>query len=354
MFREDIQKILEVSINAPSGSNSQPWKFKVYENQVDVIALPEKDHPVLNFRNRGTWVAHGALLENILVASSAVSYKTTFKVFLESSHPNLTARIFFEKGLPQKKEGMLYNSISKRATNRKPYKLIPLTAPQKEALMESVQEIGGGVDIKLIEDREKIKTLGEASAVNEIVTLENRLLHRLFFDEIVWTKEEEQKRGQGLFLKTMELKPPQERALRLFRNWKLMKLLNKFKIARQIAHGNAKIYSSAPVMGAIIVKDNDEEFLKAGRLLERVWLKVISFGFSLQLVTGVLFFHQNIKAGNKKDFSDEHIKLIGEAYDKMASVFGVDSGIIALMFRIGDGGEPTARSLKIPPEIILE
>ena len=32
--KEDIKKILEIAANAPSGSNSQPWKFKVKDNQI--------------------------------------------------------------------------------------------------------------------------------------------------------------------------------------------------------------------------------------------------------------------------------------------------------------------------------
>lgn len=351
-MRDDIQKILEISVNAPSGSNSQPWKFFIKDNQIDILALPEKDHPILNYRNRGTWVAHGALIENILISASNFGYKTNLQIFPDKSKPNLTAKIFLENSEP--KNEPLFLAIPLRATNRKAYKKIPLTAEQKAELLNSTKEISSGLELLLTDNKEDMRVLGEAGSVNEIIMLENQELHKLFFDEIVWTKEEEAIKKSGLLLKTMELKPPQQLALKLFKKWKVMNFLNKFKIARGIAKGNAKIYSTGSAMGAIVCSDQDEEFIKAGRLLERIWLKAISMGLSLQLITGVLFFWQNIRVGKKDVFSEEQIKLIEDAYKKTASVFKVDQGLIALVFRIGYSSEPSALSIKKPPEISLE
>ena len=98
---EDIQKILEAGCRAPSGSNSQPWRFMVKDNQISIFALPEKDHPILNFRHRGTWVAHGALLENILITSSHLGYKTDVKLFPDKDYPKFIAKI---KSKPLSKE----------------------------------------------------------------------------------------------------------------------------------------------------------------------------------------------------------------------------------------------------------
>ena len=73
-----------------------------------------------------------------------------------------------------------------------------------------------GADVKFIEERVSIEVLAKASSANEIVMLENRDLHKLFFEEIVWSAEAEKKRGGGLYVKTMELKPPEQFALKNF------------------------------------------------------------------------------------------------------------------------------------------
>jgi len=345
--REETQKILEAAINAPSGSNSQPWRFEFKDNKLYLIALPEKDHPILNYRNRGTWVAHGALIENILIAASAAGFSTDLKIFPDSSRPNVTAKIEFSKSVPR--EEPLFSSISKRATNRKPYKNTPLTEEQKNIFIESTQKISG-VEVKIIEDKKAIQQLAEAASINEVVTLENEKLHKLFFDEIVWTREEEERRGKGLYIKTMELKPPQQAALKLFRKWKVMNLFNKLKFARGIARGNSKTYASCSAMIGIIIKDNDADFITAGRAMERIWLEATRLGLSFHLLTGTLFYYQAL-AFKREIFSKEHREIIENAYNKTKKYLGVNNETIALLFRVGYGGQPSALSIKKDPLI---
>lgn len=348
-MREDIKKILEVSVNAPSGSNSQPWEFKVKDNEIHIYALPEKDHPILNFRYRGTWIAHGALLENILISSSALRYRAKYRLFPEKNNPNLVSIITLEHSDP--KEDPLYGYIPRRTTNRKRYDFKPLTVEQETELLRSAQEVGGG-DIRFVKSRNDMKTFGESGSVNEIVMLENKLLHKLFFDEIVWTEGEEKAKGSGLYLKTMELKPPQRFILKFVKHWPIMSFLNKLGLARMIAKDNSKTYQSGALAGAIVVADKDEDFIAAGRIMQRIWLKATKLGLGFHLITGVLFFSQKIASGETKVFSEEHIKLIRDAYQKIASVFNVSSGIIAIAFRIGYDGEPSARSIKLTPKIV--
>lgn len=347
--REVIQKILEAGVQAPSGSNSQPWRFEVRGDTIDVIALPEKDHPILNFRNRGTWIAHGALLENISIASLALGYDARINVFPNTVKPNLVAQISLIHSAP--KDEPLHRAIFLRTTNRKPYKISPLIQEQKNEILSAAKEAGG--DFRFTEDRKEMGILGKAVSVNEIVMLENKELHRLFFDELVWNKEEERKKGSGLYLKTMELQPPQQMALRLFKHWPIMNFFNSLGAARMIARDNAKTYASSSLIGIIVVEDTDQSFLSAGRAIERIWLAATKLGLSCHLITGIFFLEQRIRSNNGSDFSREHCVRIKNSCHEVASIFNVQKGLIAGLLRIGDGGEPTARSIKISPKIIF-
>jgi len=350
--RETIQKILEVAVNAPSGSNSQPWRFRFYRSVLEVVALPEKDHPILNFLNRGTWVAHGALIENISIVAREFGYDAFVTLFPDKSDHHITAKIQFAKlsspGDP------LYRAIPLRVTNRKPYAAIPLSERERGALLTTAKTAQNqSVKAVFIEDSEKIRLLGEAVSVNEVVMFENRLLHKLLFEEIVWTEEEEKKRGCGLYVKTMELKPPVF-IVKLLRFWPLMRMLNKLGVARAIAKDNAKMYTATPMMCAILCGDADEDFINAGRLLERIWLQATLLGLSVHLMTGILFLWQRIASGETKLFSQEHLGLIRKAYHTIASLVGAGSQNIALLFRIGKGDNPSARSVKLAPQILYQ
>ena len=350
--RDTIRKILETSIQTPSGSNSQPWKFIIHGDRLDVIALPEKDHPVLNFRYRGTWVAHGALIENITIAAREFGYNSVITIFPDKSDHNITARINFKKssiaGDP------LYKAITERVTNRKPYAITPLTQDIKEKLFKIAEEWPDkNLKAVFVENAEKIKKIGEAASVNEIVMFENQALHKLLFEEIVWTREQEAQRKKGLYFKTMELKPPAF-VIKTLSHWSLMNVLNKIGVARAIAKDNVKMYAATPMVCAITTEKNDIDFINAGRLMERIWLQATLYGLNAHLMTGVLFMWQRISSGETEWFSKKHISLIQEAYQTTASTIGAGDKNVALLFRIGKAEPPSARSIKLSPNITFQ
>ena len=47
-----LQEMLDLAVQAPSGDNTQPWKFKkISENTIQIIAWGEKDNPIFNYQN---------------------------------------------------------------------------------------------------------------------------------------------------------------------------------------------------------------------------------------------------------------------------------------------------------------
>jgi len=182
-FKEDIKKILEVAVHAPSGENCQPWRFSVRKNEIDIFNIPERDQSLYNYGQMASYVAHGALIENILIASSAFGYRAKLNLFPEVGDPNLVAIVFLEQGTPV--EDPLHRYIQRRCTNRKPYNTAPLSTDQLAAFTAVAEEIAGGKLI-LIQDRKKIKTLARAGSVNEQVMLSNEFLHKF------WQKKSEE------------------------------------------------------------------------------------------------------------------------------------------------------------------
>ncbi|HTY40107.1 MAG TPA: nitroreductase family protein [Candidatus Paceibacterota bacterium] len=351
--REDIQKVLEAGVQAPSGSNSQPWRFVVRDGKtVEIIALPEKDHPILNYRYRGTWIAHGALIENITVAARSLGFEPTIELFPEGKRPNLTARLTFSARPIA--DVSLAEAVFARATNRKNYGPEPLPAALLEELKREAASVGHA-ELKIMNDPRAVQALAPAVAVNEILMLEDKAVHKLFFEEIVWNKEELEKRHEGLYLPTMELPLPSRLGLRLCRSWGFMNILNHLGFARIIAKQNAAVYGAGGAVGVIVVPDDDKAFLWAGRVMERVWLTLTAHGYQMHLITGIFFFHQKMLSGDPGSFSAEHQRLVKEAYRKVAERFKIEKGeLIALYFRLGRAAPPSATSPKQPPVVEWE
>ncbi len=348
-MKDIIEKVLESAVLAPSGENCQPWKFSITGNQIFIFNVPESDTSPYNFRQNGSLVAHGALLENISIASSALGYKTKISLFPDQMKSDLVAIATLEKSSPTDENLFLY--IDKRATNRKTYKNTFLTADQKNNLLNVADEIGQG-KIILIEDAKQRDIVGQAVSVTDTFLFENKAMHDYFFSNIVWTEGEEKEKRHGLYIKTLELPPPVQAAFKLFKHWPVAKILTIIGFPKVVAKGNAKIYSSGAATGIIVVDNNNPvDFVVAGRLMQRVWLRATKMGLSLQPVTGVLFLMQRVIAGDTENFSTLHINLLKDAYEKIKTVFGVKSGTIAMLFRIGEGDKPSAYSSRLPPRI---
>src|SRR4051812_46582079 len=126
-MNEDITKILEAGNYAPSGENCQPWKFKLQNDVIEIHLLPERDQSLYSYGNRASYVANGAVIENMIVASHALGYEAAVSMFPEKHNDLFVARIIFSKSSGSKREEQLFSSISKRVTNRKTYsdELIP-------------------------------------------------------------------------------------------------------------------------------------------------------------------------------------------------------------------------------------
>jgi hypothetical protein len=62
----EIKEILELAVNAPSGHNSQPWRFVIQDNTIQIFNIPDKDKTLFNWKQKGSLTAHGTLIENIV------------------------------------------------------------------------------------------------------------------------------------------------------------------------------------------------------------------------------------------------------------------------------------------------
>ncbi|MDP3993599.1 MAG: nitroreductase family protein [bacterium] len=347
-----IRKILEIAVHAPSGENTQPWRFAAKGNQIYQYNIPERDNSLYNFDQKGSLTAHGTVIENIVIASPKFGYKASVTLFPDRNNQNLIAMLTLYPTTEQ--EDPLYSYILKRNTNRKPYKPISLTKEQLDYLANLSKIVSNG-EIRFVSDPQKMQIIAEAGSINERVMFNNRLLHGFFFSHLNWTQEEEETKRTGFYIKTLELPPPAQIGMKLFKYWPVMKSLNFLGLSKLIAMGNAKTYASSSAMGAVIMQnENLGDFVNAGRILQRIWLEATKMGLSMQPITGVLFFAQKLKAGGADGFANYQVSLIQGAYKKIKEAYGINEKKVIVVFRMGYGGDPSAHSLKLPPTIIEE
>lgn len=343
--REDIEKILEYGVMAPSGDNSQPWRFSVKDNVIFIHNKPLSDTSLYNYNQHANHVALGALIENINIASAEYGYDTEIKEVFTAEE--LVAKISLIKSNPKK--NALFPFIKERHSNRKPHSLTD--SKKIENFLSDIEGIAGVQS--LTPKNERFKKISENIAVNEKIVLENKKMHDFLFSHITWSKKEDSKK-RGFYVKTLELKGPEFLAFKLFSKWRVLSFFNKFlPISDFISKQNSKTYNKTNLFLAITInKQAPASFLQAGRVMERVWLIATKYNLAIQPLGGIPLLGQRVLVENnkKKDISEEHISLIKGSYKNIKDIFSINDEIVILL-RAGIAKPASARTLRKKPQI---
>ena len=344
-----IERILTAANSAPSGENCQPWRFVVSGDTVDVYLRPERDKSAYNWGQRGSLMACGAALENLVLAAGQEGYHANVE-FKLTENPIHVASVELSKG---SQGDILAGAIMERVTNRRPYSREPLSLPQRDAILRAASAVVGP-SVRLVGDREHVEILGRVGAMNEEVMLTNRAVHDFFFDHINWTKEDDDRETVGFFIDTLDLAPPARVVFRLLRNWKTAKILTTLGIHKLIGKENGRSNASASAIAIIGSEGTGPlDYVLAGRMLERIWLSATAQGLSLQPLTGILFFNLLVASGESSPFSIAQERVIRSGAEKIEHILKNGHRPLA-MVRIGKAeGPPTARSSRFPLSVAL-
>lgn len=353
-IKDTIKNILERAVNAPSGNNSQPWRFVVKENKIYIHNISDSDITPYNFDQKGSYIAHGALVENISIIAPKYGYLTNVEIFPDRSDANIIAIVTLDKIEPKKDS--LFDFIISRATNRRIYQKISLKSEHKEEILKTQQEVDRGGKIKLVEDIKEIEKVAWALGLHERLIFENKMIHGIVFSSILWSEKENAEKRKGLYIKTKFPDMPSFMlpAMKMFGNWLFVNIANNIGLSKKIQKQSAESCISSSALCAILVdSETNEDYLNGGRLLQRIWLTITKLGLSLQPMTGIPYLARRILAGDSSGFSPEQIRLIKQANEEINGVFNENGKTVLMIFRIGYDPKPPVKTLKLPPEIVF-
>ena len=346
--RDHIAKICYAAAQAPSGDNAQPWRFEVHDHKLALFNVPGKDSSPYNFRERGSFLANGAAIENIVITASSFGYKVDIHLLPKSSDSNYVADIVLND---QKiAADPLASYIEKRTTNRKPYKKKPLVSDHKMELMNAIRQRNFGA-LLFLEDSNDIHRFAKLVSLSDQLIFEEKSIHDAIFGSIRWTKEEEEQ-NRGMYIKTLELPPPAQMLFKTLKNWSFLGVMNKVGISKFIASQSAKNFASSSAIGVLMMPDNSyESYINIGRTFERMWLTATKLGLYIQPLGALAYLAERVAAKNIGNISAEHAVAITKAQNSILGLFGNPDGVVGMMFRIGYSEPPTAHSKKSDPEI---
>lgn len=346
-LRDDISKIIYDGVLAPSGENSQPWRFVVDKNIIFILNIKKRDTTLYNSGQHGSYVAHGALLENMVISASHFGYRAEVSYFPSGTLNPIAKIILTKEEVPV---DTLYPSISKRCTNRSEYTPESIKEEDKQQLITQSEKLTTNT-FKIIDDPKLMDILANASATVERLMFESKLFHRFFFEHF-FTRQRDENAPSGFYIDTLGMTASEKFGITLTRSWFIASLLRITGISHIVTAKRAAHYRKSAAFGVIIAYgDEPINYVEAGRSMERVWLTTTSLGISVQPCVGILYLWEGVMKNTDFIFTDKEKGIIEKARNQILEVFDVQGKTIPMFFRMGYGEAPEVRSFRYEPEV---
>ncbi len=110
---------VRAAILAANPHNSQPWRFRVTDNAIDVFADTGRNIGAIDPFLREMTMGIGCALENLLIAAATEGYSAEIRLLPDPGNPAHAAHVLLAPGT--RISSPLYDAIPKRHTNRGPY-----------------------------------------------------------------------------------------------------------------------------------------------------------------------------------------------------------------------------------------
>jgi hypothetical protein len=138
--REKWRFLLRYAVLAPSSYNTQPWRFHLRDNRLDLYADRTRACRVVDPEDRELIMSCGCALFHLRTAMAHFGYLGGVTLFPELDNPDLLARVemgLLEQATPA--ESLLFHAIPKRRTNRQQFSGDPVPLPLLQALREAAK-----------------------------------------------------------------------------------------------------------------------------------------------------------------------------------------------------------------------
>lgn len=343
-----IEQVLEQARWAPSGDNTQPWRFEILDaHSATIHGHDTRTDCVYDLDGHASHIAQGALLETVRLAASAQGLATTIE--RDEQAPEQQPRFHVSLRADDRiTPSPLAPFIALRATQRRPMRTHPLTARQKQAL---AQALGDGFEVRWFEtwsERFAVARLLARSAKIRLTTEEAFAVHRRIIE---WNARFSEDRIPD---QATGLNPMARRMTRwAFEDWRRVRLLNRFfggtllprfelDLMPGLACGAHFVLLSARIPESI------DDYLKVGEAWQRFWLTATRLGLWSQPEMTPLIFARYARNGTSFTSNAQAQQLAGEIGERLDRLLQTDTRHAVVMGRLGTGPRPAARSIRLP------
>jgi len=296
-MEEKLKFLLNYAILAPSSHNTQPWKFSIKGNSIEVYADLTRQLSEVDPENRELYTSIGCAIANLLIAAEHFGFG--YKLEYHEKEDKVVI-IEFSK-LEERNLSDLFSEIKLRHTNRREYES---RAVEKEKLQELKACIDKDFRLDLITDCKIRSEIAKIIALADEIQLSNKTFRK---ELASWLRHNWSKAGDGMPGYAFGVPS----IMSLFGSF----FIRTFDISKSQAKKDEELANKAPIIGRLSsTEDNKFSWVKVGVTFEKVMLMATKLNLS------IAFFNQPIE--------------VPELRKELRTLLGI-AEFPQLMFRIG-------------------
>jgi molybdopterin/thiamine biosynthesis adenylyltransferase/nitroreductase len=341
------EKVLDLARWAPSGDNTQPWRFELVDEKTLVVhGSDTRDTVVYDLDGRASQMAIGALLESIEIAASTLGLKPRIqqRPDLPEETPTFDVALSPDDSLAP---DPLAPYLRVRSVQRRPMSIRPLTATERARLEQSLPE---GYRVRWFEgamERWQVARLMFANAKVRLTMPEAYSVHSRIID---WGQQFSEDRIPE---QAVGVDPLTAKLMRwVMQSWERVAFMNRYlagTLAPRLQLDLIPGLRCAAHFAIVAPKPPEtlEDYLQAGRAMQRLWLTSTRLGLGLQPEMTPLIFARFVRAGILFTRIPSVERLARTCSAKFKQLMDAETEQVVFIGRIGESPLPASRSLRL-------
>jgi molybdopterin/thiamine biosynthesis adenylyltransferase len=340
------EQVLDYARWAPSGDNTQCWRFELLSETSFIIhANDTREHVVYDLDGHSSHLAHGILLETLAIAASKFAHKVNIESDLTNDKAlKFTVKLEHDTTIS---ENPLVPYIKTRAVQRRSMGTQKLTIAEKK-LLESTLPVGFHLQwFESFDDKLAIAKLNFTNAKTRLTMKEAFAVHKEIIEwkaQFSETKIPEQ--ALGVDWATARLMQW------MFHSWKRIEFANKYFAGTLMPRIQLDFIPSLKSCAHFALQAEKplttiEEYVEAGKVLQRLWLTTAKLGLGFQPEQTPVIFARYLN--NRISFTQNRAVIQNAEKGKnMFESIVRNSDNTVFLARVGRSELPKSRSTRLP------
>jgi molybdopterin/thiamine biosynthesis adenylyltransferase/nitroreductase len=349
-----IERVLDLARWAPSGDNTQVWRFQLHgPNSCTIVTHDTRDEVVYDFEGRPSQLAVGALLETVRIAASKQGLRADIRLRPVENDRQLLIDVELHADSTIQPDP-LADSIKQRSVQRRPLATTALTEAQQAKLQAAIGDQFRVIWFDNAAQRKSIAKLLFANAKIRLTIPEAFEVHRKIID---WNKRYSQDKvpDQAVGLDPIGLKLMRW----AMHSWERVRFLNTYLAGTWLPRIQLDVLPALKCAAHFALlgprrAESVDDFLAAGAAMQRFWLTATHLGLQLQPEMTPLIFSWYVRAGKQFSGNKEAWHAANQLMGDFKTLIGRDTDHTVFFGRIGHGPAASARSTRLPLSQLMD